>query len=197
MSIGGLRLGAFDDDLRERMLASARAGTPTYDYVGATLDPQRWSTPEVRTFRLDVGHGTAAFDAARDALMTWVPHAAIGARVEPARPLVELGGTVLVVLRRGPFYVVAPNRIVAMTDEPRRFAFAYGTLPGHPERGEESFTVEHLEDDTVRATIRVHAGPGTLPARAVAPIIKRLQTAALHRYLRAIAAHVEGTNQTP
>lgn len=192
MSIGGLRLGAFDGDLRDRLLDAARAGAPTYDYVGETLDPRRWSAPEVRSFSLEVGHGARAFDAARDALSTWVPHAAIGARVEPDGPTVEAGATVLVVLRRGPVYVVAPNRIVGVVDQPRRFAFAYGTLPGHPERGEESFTVEHLEDDTVRATIRVHAGPGTLPARAVAPAIRRLQTAALHRYLEAVANHVNG-----
>jgi uncharacterized protein (UPF0548 family) len=103
---------------------------------------------------------------------------------------VAIGESVVLVLRRGPFLVVVPNRIVAVVDEPRRFAFAYGTLPGHPERGEESFDVEHLPDATVRATIRVQAGPGTLAGRAGAPIVRRLQSAALRAYLDAIACHV-------
>lgn len=190
MSMGGLRFGILDDQLKDRLLASARAGMPTYDHVGATLGARRWSSPEVRKFSADVGRGPAAFEAAKDALSAWVPHAAIGAHVEPDWPTVEAGTTVLVVLRRGPLYVVAPNRVVGLVEEPRRFAFAFGTLPGHPERGEESFTIEHLEDDTVRATIRVHAKPGTVPARAVAPVVKRLQTAATHRYLQAIEHHV-------
>jgi uncharacterized protein (UPF0548 family) len=197
VNIGGLRFGALTPEVRDRLLAAASAASPTYDHVGSTLDPQRWSAPDVHTQHLDVGTGAAAFDAARTALRTWVPHAGIGARIEPANQLVESGATVLVVLRRGPLFVIAPDRIVAVVDEPRRFAFAYGTLPGHPERGEESYTVEHLDDDTVRATIRVHARAGTLPARAIAPIVRWLQTAALRGYLRAIANHVSAADERP
>jgi uncharacterized protein (UPF0548 family) len=35
----------------------------------------------------------------------------------------------------------APCRIVYVIDEPDRRGFAYGTLPGHPERGEEAFII--------------------------------------------------------
>lgn len=98
----------------------------------------------------------------------------------------------LVVLRYGPCRVVAPDRIVTVINESRCFAFAYGTLPGHPARGEESFAVERRADDTVRATIRVQATPATFLARVGTPIVKRFQAAALQKYLFAIAAHVEG-----
>jgi uncharacterized protein (UPF0548 family) len=121
-----------------------------------------------------------------------VPHRGIGADVLPSGQLVELGATVLVILRWGPMFVVAPDRIVAVVDEPRRFAFAYGTLPGHPERGEESYTAEMRDDGTVRVTIRVQAGPATLPARVLAPVVRRLQAAALRGYLRAVADYVTG-----
>lgn len=190
MNVGGIRVGGLSEPETERILRQARAADPTYDHVGSTLDPQRWSRPGVSARRLDVGRGGDAFAWARTALQTWVPQRAIGAQIVPGDLPVGLGVTVLLVLRSGPFWVVVPNRVVAVVDEPHRYAFAYGTLPGHPERGEESFTVERLADDTVRATIRVQAGPGTLAARAAAPLVRQLQSTALRRYLEAIAEHV-------
>lgn len=190
MNIFGLRLGRPSDDLLGLIHQQARAAQPTYDHIGSTLDPQRWDGPDVRSESTTVGRGAADFTSARTALRTWVPQLALGADRALASRSVAHGETVVLLLRIGPIHVVVPNRIVAVIDEPRRFAFAYGTLPGHPERGEESFTVEYLPDDTVRATIRVEAGPGTVAARAVAPAVVRLQVVALRRYLRAIADHV-------
>ncbi len=191
MNIGGLRFGRLTDAERDRLLHLAGRTVITYDHEGSTLDPERWTAPGVHGHHVDVGTGKAAFDSAVTALRTWVPHRGIGADVLPAGQLVELGATVLVILRRGPLFVVAPDRIVAVVDEPRRFAFAYGTLPGHPERGEESYTAELLDDGTVRVTIRLQAGPATLPARAIAPVVRWLQAAALCGYLRGVADYVD------
>jgi len=190
VNLFGLRFGPLDEVDRDRLLAAARAAAPTYDHVGSTLDPERWAAPAMRVGHRTVGRGPAAFEAARQALRTWVPQLGIGATVEPAGEPVVTGATVLIVLRRGPLHVVAPDRIVGVIDEPRRFGYAYGSLPGHPERGEESFVVEHLDDDTVLATIRVQAGPGTLPAHLVAPLVRAVQHAALDGYLSAIGRHV-------
>jgi len=193
MNFFGLRFGSLDEVDRDRLLAAARAAAPTYDHVGSTLDPERWAAPAMRVRHRTVGRGPAAFEAARHSLHTWVPQLGIGATVEPEGQAVFTGATVLIVLRRGPLHVVAPDRIIGVVDEPRRFGYAYGSLPGHPERGEESFLVEHLEDDSVRATIRVQAGPGTLPAHAVAPLVNAAQHAAVDGYLTAIARHVNAT----
>ena len=193
MNIFGLRFGPLEEVNRDRLLAAARVAAPTYDHVGSTLDPERWAAPAMRVRHRTVGRGPAAFAAARQALRTWVPQRGIGATVEPEGQAVVTGATVLIVLRRGPLHVVAPDRIVGVVDEPRRSGYAYGSLPGHPERGEESFLVEHLDDDTVRASIRVQAGPGTLPAHAVAPLVRAVQHAALDGYLAAIARHVNAT----
>jgi uncharacterized protein (UPF0548 family) len=195
VNIGGLRVGRLSDGELLELLRRAQQGTPTYDHVGSTLDPLRWDAPAVRSHHVDVGRGQAPFDAARTALQTWVPQRGLGAEVLPADQPVVVGGTVLVILRRGPLFFVAPDRVVVVVDEPRRFAFAYGTLPDHPERGEESFTVEWLPDDTVRVTIRVQAGPATLAARAAGPIVRWLQHAALRRYLRAITEDVTRANE--
>jgi len=195
MNLGGIRLGRFSEHDRDRLLTEARAADLTYEHIGSTLEPKSSDSKSIREHHIDVGHGRPAFALAREGLRSWVTHIGINAVIEPADQPVELGATVLVVLRVGPAYVVAPDRVVRVIDEPRRFAYAYGTLPGHPERGEESFAVEELDDGTVRATIRVQARAATLPARAIAPIVRLFQTAALRRYLAALAAHVERGQQ--
>ena len=48
----------------------------------------------------------------------------------------------------GPVQMVVPCRIVSVFKEVDSFGFAYGTLPGHPERGEESFVLERRDDAT-------------------------------------------------
>lgn len=191
MNMFGVRIGLSDGEL-ERLLDRARAAHPTYAHVGSTLDVSSAASRLARTHHLDVGGGDVDFAAAVGALRSWVPQRGIGADIVPDGQAVVLGATVLVVLRRGPARVVAPNRVVAVIDDPCRFAFAYGTLPGHPESGEESFMVELLPDGVVRATIRVDAVPATVPARVVAPLVRRLQTTALRGYLDAIARHVAG-----
>ena len=190
MNIGGLWLGALSDSDRADLLARARISTTTYDHVGSTLDPARWEGAAVHVQAVDVGVGPVAFDAAREALRTWVAQRGIGAEVVPPECRVAVDETLVIVLRRGPLYVLAPDRVVAVIYEPRRFAFAYGTLAGHPERGEESFEVARLADETVRVTIRVQAGPGTLAAQLVAPVVRVLQRAALRGYLKAISQYV-------
>lgn len=190
MNIFGLRVGRPSESELAELLRRARAAGPTYGHVGSTLDPEADDRPGVRAHDVCVGHGALDFAAARSALQTWVPQLALGADAAVSSHRVAVGETVVLVFRRGPLFVVVPNRIVAVVDEPRRFAFAYGTLPGHFECGEESFTIEHLADDTVQAAIRVDARAGTLVTRAVEPVVLRLQAAALRRYLRAIADHV-------
>lgn len=59
---------------------------------------------------------------------------------------------------------------------PRRFGFAYGTLPGHVESGEERFVVEWREDDdSVWYDILAFSRPRHLAARAGYPLARGLQ----------------------
>src|SRR5918995_4440346 len=123
------------DAERDRLLSRARRASVDYDHEGSTLDPDRWTAPGVHGHHVDVGTGRAAFDAAATALRTWVPHRGIGADVLPSGQPVEPGATVLVILRWGPLFVVAPNRIVAVGDEPRRVALPHRAPPRPPGRG--------------------------------------------------------------
>ena len=82
--------------------------------------------------------------------------------------------------------VDAPVRVVYVLDEPSRKGFAYGTLPGHPERGEEAFVIELHHDCAVTFAITAFSRPATLLARFGGPISRAIQSRVTNRYLRAV-----------
>jgi hypothetical protein len=71
--------------------------------------------------------------------------------------------------------------------------FVYRTLAGHPELGEESFSVEkEPESGIVWVALRSWSRPGTRLARAFGPVVRRLQVKASARaldHLERIAGH--------
>jgi uncharacterized protein (UPF0548 family) len=82
----------------------------------------------------------------------------------------------------------APCRVVYVIDEPGRRGFAYGTLPGHPESGEEAFIVSRREDATVAFTITAFSRPASSLAKAAGPLGRAVQRHITNRYLRAITS---------
>jgi uncharacterized protein (UPF0548 family) len=187
--LGPARLGRAPLGELDRALARARTAAVTYDHVGSTLDARRFPGRAPRSFGVELPGAGAAFDAAAAGLRAWVPQRGLGARIHPPGAALEPGTTLLVVAAFGPAELVAPNRVVEVVDEPGRFGYAYGTLPGHPERGEECFLVERVARGALRLTVRVDAVPGTALTRALGPLVPRAQAAAIRRYLRALAAH--------
>ncbi len=79
-----------------------------------------------------------------------------------------------------------PCRVVAVIDEPDRQGFSYGTLPGHPECGEELFVVERQPDGTLEFVVTAFSRPASLLARAGGPATRWAQRAMTDRYLRAL-----------
>ena len=77
-------------------------------------------------------------------------------------------------------------RIVLVVDEPNRYGFAYGTLPVHPERGEEAFVVSRDDPGNVRLDIDAVSRPVQPLARLVPPFADHLQNRAVRRYLAAM-----------
>ncbi len=90
-------------------------------------------------------------------------------------------------LRWGPWPAKIPARVVYVIDEPDRKGFAYGTLPGHPERGEESFVVERHADDSVWLIIRAFSRPSNAFFWAAYPAVRLVQAIFTDRYKRALA----------
>src|SRR3712207_7231330 len=65
-----------------------------------------------------------------------------------------------------PYTTLFRSRVVYTVEEPDRAGFAYGTLPGHPERGEELFLLDRAPDGQLRLTISAFSRPATWLARA-------------------------------
>nr|WP_281381894.1 DUF1990 domain-containing protein [Conyzicola lurida] len=105
--------------------------------------------------------------------------------------LIAPGDTVLLSIRFWPVWVKAPARVVYVVDEPSRRGFAYGTLPGHPEDGEEAFLVEQTEDGAVWMVIRAFSRPAAWYWWLVAPVLRATQWFYTRRYLRALGGPLE------
>lgn len=160
------------DELRAAPLTYERAGTTT----AATADFARFSrTAALRRTDLD---GTAAD------LLGWRVHERAGLVVRASGPAAE-GVVVEMRLGAGPVAVRIPCRVVAVVDEPDRRGFSYGTLPGHPECGEEQFLLERDADGSLRFTVSAFSRPATLLARAGGPLTAVVQRVMTGRYLAA------------
>ncbi|MFJ1596356.1 DUF1990 family protein [Streptomyces sp. NPDC088261] len=163
----------------------------TYREVGATrLGPlPRGYRHLFHTAR--IGRGRPAFEAAGAAVTTWAMHRRAGTRIRARSARAEAGGAVEVSLGAGPLRVRAPCRVVWTAYEKDRTGFAYGTLPGHPERGEESFMVDLHEDGTVWFTVMAFSRPARWYTRLAGPLVPVLQRAyavRLGRTLERLAA---------
>jgi len=140
------------------------------------------------TRRVLIGYGHRLFTDAGDAVRRWQVQVRAGLRVSASAPAATPGAVVVLGLGIGPVRVQAPCRVVYAVDEPGRRAFAYGTLPGHPESGEEAFVVEHHDDDSVSFTVTAFSRPATRLARAAGPLGRIAQRRITARYLRSVSA---------
>jgi uncharacterized protein (UPF0548 family) len=75
----------------------------------------------------------------------------------------------------GMWWLVACRIVYVIDDQYRRFGFAYGTLPGHTESGEERFLIEMDEYGDVWFDILAFSRPRHLLARIGYPFVRRLQ----------------------
>jgi uncharacterized protein (UPF0548 family) len=186
------RLGRLNEAAVAEALAASAAAEVTYGPVGVTLGEARLPGYRTDQYEAELGRGAGVFARAVAGLRAWAAHRGAGVRVEPPDAPLEEGTTVVVVTRLGPASVLAACRVVAVVDEPDRFGFAYGTLPLHPESGEEAFLVERGPDDAVRFRVVAVSRPAHPLARLGAPVTRLVQRRVTSRYLeglrRAIAA---------
>lgn len=162
----------------------------TYSPIGmtamATAPPgyrlDRWS----RT----LGTGGRSFERAADALRTWQVHRWAGLVVHASGPP-TLDSVVAMAAPLPVGWIEVVCRVVAVVDEADRFGFTYGTLPVHPEEGEESFTVSRTDDGAITFEIVAASRPRQLLARSFSPVARRLQAAATGRYLAAMQSAVD------
>ncbi|MGW0558251.1 DUF1990 family protein [Streptomyces sp. NPDC002926] len=138
-----------------------------------------------------IGRGRAAFEAAGTAVTTWRMHRGTGARVHTAAVRAEPGARLTVSAGLGPLRFTAPCEVIWTAYEKDRTGFAYGTLTGHPECGEESFIVDIRDDGSVWFTVMAFSRPAAWYTRLAGPLVPVLQKAYAGRLghtLREIAA---------
>lgn len=157
----------------------------TYDTVGATAGRMPAGYRHLDERRM-VGTGVDRFEEAGRRLLSWDMHRRAGLDVVVVAEDVLLGQDALLRIRIGPAWIEAPVRIVAVIDQPGLRGFAYGTLLGHPESGEERFTIRLLPDGRVEAEIRAFSRPARWFSRHAGPIGHVLQDRITQRYLRAL-----------
>jgi len=121
----------------------------SYSFAGqiASTPPAGFNVDHIR---ISLGSGEAVFIAATSALERWEQFR-LG-WLEPWSPKtpIKRGEVVAVLARIAGLWWLNACRIVYVIDEAepvRRFGFAYGTLPGHAESGEERFLVEWNQAD--------------------------------------------------
>jgi uncharacterized protein (UPF0548 family) len=160
----------------------------TYADVGATQGALPSGYHHLRGSRV-IGSGPDDFAAAASALLAWQVHLRAGLRVTTSAAFAEPGAVVLLGAGVGPLRVRAPCRVVYTVTESRRRGFAYGTLPGHPERGEEAFMIEQGDDGSVVFSVTAFSRPASVAARAAGPLGYFVQRHVTRRYLEALVQH--------
>lgn len=121
-----------------------------------------------------------------DELMSWQVQARSGLRVAASSPRVEPDAVVVMRIGLGRMSLRIPCRVVAVFDEVNRQGFAYGTLPGHPEAGEEAFVLHRRPDGGAELAITACSRPASTLARLGGPITAQLQRWMTARYLHAL-----------
>lgn len=150
----------------------------TYTAVGATA-----TTPPaefvVDHTRIKLGKGAAVFERAKTALLNWKQFDLGWVEAwSPQTPL-EQDQVVAVMGRVFGLWWLNACRIVYVVDEREpavRFGFAYGTLPGHFECGEERFLIEwDYSNDDVHYEIFAFSRPNHLLTKLGYPWARRIQ----------------------
>ena len=149
-----------------RAFISSQEGKPfSYNPAGITKNPPA-SGYNVDHNRVQLGSGPESFAAAVAAIHNWKMFDIGWVQLFRGDTSIRTGSTVAVIVKHLGFWSMNACRIVYIVEEigeRQRYGFAYGTLPGHAERGEESFTVEwDKQDGSVWYDILAVSKPGAL-----------------------------------
>lgn len=153
----------------------------TYSEVGATAGP---ILPDgYHHLRVSRALGVVDLDETGELIMTWQVQGRSGVRLVNGPDRVALGADATFRF----LGQTIPCRVVDVVNEPNRRGFAYGTLPGHPETGEERFIADR-DPVTGEVTLFITAfsNPGTWRTKAIGPVGRVLQRMMTRRYLAAL-----------
>ena len=183
-----LRFGSLGETRARSLLDEQARELLTYPEVGGT---RLTELPSGYTHdRYSVPLGGGVFERAKRGIREWRAHTGAGVEVFPSGAPIDPDTNVVLGIRFGRLHAIAACRIVYVCDEANRFGFAYGTLPEHPERGEESFIIEQDAAGEVRFTITAFSRPASAITRLARPFARVIQQRATHQYLEALRTYV-------
>jgi len=175
----------------DRILATQFGEVVTYGEVGATRGVMPNGYQHDR-HEVVLGQGADVFERAIEGLRGWEAHRGAGLIVRPDVPELREGVTMVQALTLPVVSAVAACRIVYVVDEVDSFGFAYGTLPVHPEEGEEAFIVHRDPRAVVTFVITAFSRPRHALARLGGPVTRQIQLHTTRRYIDALKTFAAG-----
>lgn len=162
-----------------RLFLASQSELPfTYEAVGATAGTPPEGYTVDRT-RIKLGEGEPVFRSAIAALRRWEQFRLGWVEAWPPDTPIQEGEAVAVMGRAVGGWWLNACRVVYVVDQTEptsKFGFAYGTLPGHVESGEERFLVEwDRGNDAVWYDILAFSRPSHVLSRLGYPHVRRLQ----------------------
>lgn len=158
---------AFWSKQRDLPFSYASVGQTNTDELVAGFDHDYHTT--------QIGMGERDWEQARAAIGAWKMFPGTWAAIWPDQTPIQVGACVLMHAQVCGLWWSNSCRIVYVIDTPTQFGFAYGTLPGHVECGEERFLVEKNPDGTILYTIKAFSRPRFWMARVGYPIARFYQ----------------------
>lgn len=166
-------------EARIRDFLAAQQGLAfSYPEVGASRTGAPRGYP-VNHLRSPIGSGTDTFARAVEAIRQWKMYALPWTRLYWPDTSIIVSATVGVLACHFGFWSLNESRIIYVVEDDgviQRYGFAFGTVPGHAEAGEERFTVEwHRQDDSVWYELFAFARACHLLAKAGSPLMRLVQ----------------------
>jgi uncharacterized protein (UPF0548 family) len=167
---------------REAFIRSKTFCFPTYPEIrDTTVDfTLRKASAAARKYDYDenrilLGTGRLTFEAAKAAIREWQMFPTGWIKVHPHLQSIEAGNKVAVFFKVLGLWWWNSSEIIYTIDEEDRFGFAYGTLSGHVETGEERFLVEMDKKGRVWYSIKAFSRPSYQIVRLVYPFARSRQ----------------------
>ena len=151
-------------------------GRDTFDHCAEEL--LHWEVKIRSGFDIDVDGSADSTDRASGS--------SASAKAAHRSPRVERGQELTIRVRLGPFRLPEPSRVIDVIETEDRCGFTYGTKPGHPITGEESFILIRTADDRVFLVLRSVSRAGLGIWRLGEPYVRLAQIIYRRRYGRAL-----------
>jgi uncharacterized protein (UPF0548 family) len=146
----------------------------SYPNIGATQTELQKGYDNDESF-IYLGDGEEVWNNAKKALTNWKHFPPSWTQIFPSTTPIEKAENVAVLFRLFGIWWINSARIVYTIDEKNKFGFAYGTLPGHLEKGEECFWIKRDKKGNVFYYIKAFSKPAYWFVRLAYPLARMYQ----------------------